>query len=196
MLGGSVAELVKPFLERALRRYFAANHLPRQPVVIELAAEIAKQPQQTMIVASALLLGGEFDLIINLDGFNEVAGSAGHNFRDGVFPFFPRWWHKRVGLTAEEILLAGNIAVLRREQTRLAAAGNTAPLRWSAVFGLVNRYRQERTATEIIQLNHQLAARESDYSLEKYGPRNWREGVQRERERLCGRRPESGIGVR
>ena len=198
LLGGSVAELVKPFLERALRRYFAANHLPRQPVVIELAAEIAKQPQQTMIVASALLLGGEFDLIINLDGFNEVAGSAGHNFRDGVFPFFPRWWHKRAGLTAEEILLAGNIAVLRREQTQLAAAGNTAPLRWSALFGLVNRYRQERTATEIIQLNHQLAATQSSYSLEKHGPRNWREGVQRERERerLCGPRPESGIGVR
>ena len=198
LLGGSVAELVKPFLERELRRYFAANHLPRQPVVIELAAEIAKQPQQTMVVANTLLLGGEFDLIINLDGYNEVAGSAGQNFRNGVFPFFPLWWPKRAGLTAEEILLAGNIRLRRQEYTRRAAAGDTAPLRWSAVFGLANRYRQERTATEIIQRNHRLATMASGYSLAKYGPRNWREGVQRERERerLCGRRLESGIGVR
>ena len=181
LLGGSVAELVKPYLERALRRYFAANNLPRQPVVLELAAEAVKQPQQTIIIANTMLLGGEFDLIVNLDGYNELAGSVGRNFGEGSFPFFPLWWHKRVGLTTEEILLAGNARFLRREQARLAAAGAIAPLRWSAAFGLVNRYRQERTAAQIIQRNRELAATQATYRLEQHGPRGW---LQAEREAL------------
>ena len=174
LLGGSVASEVQPAFQRALNRWFAANRLPRQPVVVNLSVGGAKQPQQTIIFANALLLGGEFDLIVNLDGFNETALSA-ENRRGGRFPFYPKWWHTQVGLTAEELLRAGQIGALRREQGRLAAAGETAILRRSAVFGLANRYRQERIAAAIIQRNYELAALESAYSQEKYGPINWPE---------------------
>ena len=173
LLGGSIAYFVRPYLQRALDRYFAANNLPRQPVVLELATGAIKQPQQAMIVANTMLLGGEFDLIVNLDGHNETVDSVGRNYADnGVFPFFPLWWHNLVGLTGEELLLAGQIGALRREQARLAAAGETAPLRWSAAFGLVNRYRLARTAAEIGRLNHELVATQSSYRLEKHGPRS------------------------
>ena len=173
LLGGSVAYFVKPYLQRALNRYFAANDLPRQPVVLSLTTGAIKQPQQAMIAANTMLLGGEFDLIVNLDGRNETVASAGRNyFENGVFPFFPFWWHNLVGLTGEELLSARYIGALRREQARLAAAGETALLRWSAVFGLVNRYRQERTAAEIARLNQELAATKSSYNLEKHGPRS------------------------
>ena len=178
LLGGSVAKQVKPFLQTALNRYFAANQLPRPAVVRSWAMHGARQPQQTLIVAHTLLLGGEFDLIVNLDGFNEMAGSTGHNFGGGSggnFPFFPLWWHKGVGLTAEEIILAGRIGVLRREQARQVAAGATSPLRRSALFGLANRWRQDRIAAEIIRLNRQLAALTPAYSMEKHGRRNWPE---------------------
>ena len=174
LLGGSVAEFVKPSLQRALNRYFAANDLPRQPVVVGLTILGSKQPQQTMVLANTLLLGGEFDLIINLDGFNEVFSTA-QSMEKGFFPFYPFSWRSHVGLTTEELLRAGRIGALRREQARLAAAGATSPLRWSAVFGLANRYRRERIAAEIIQRNNELAATQSYYSLEKYGPRRWRE---------------------
>ena len=70
-------------------------------------------------------------------------------------------------------MLAGRIGVLRREQRRLLAAGESSPLRRSALFGLANRYRQESAARRISQLNHQLAAADAAYSLEKYGPRGW-----------------------
>ena len=175
LLGGSVATQVRPFLQSALNRWFDARKLPRQPVVLNLAMGGAQQPQQTLIVAHILLLGGEFDLLVNLDGVNEMLGSVGLNFRDGVFPFLPLWWNNRVGLTGEELLLAGQIGILRREQARLVAVRETSPLRGSALFGLANRWRQERTAVKIIQRNRQLTAAAAGYSLEKYGPRNWRE---------------------
>ena len=173
LLGGSVAEEVAPYLQRALSHWFAANRLPPQPAVLNLAGGGAKQPQQTLIVAHTLLLGGEFDLLVNLDGFNETVLSAGKATREGGFPFFPRFWEHRVGLTGAEILLAGRIGVLRREQARLAAVQETSPLRRSGLFGLLNRWRQERAAAAIIQLNHELTAAESAYRLEQHGSRNW-----------------------
>ena len=172
LLGGSVAQEVYPFLQRALNRWFAATNGPRRPVLLDLAGPGLKQPQQTIMVANTLLLGGEFDLIVNLDGFNEVAFFRGHrNPRSGVFPFFPRWWRQQVGPPAERLLGAGRIRVLRREQARLTQSAATSPMRWSALFGLANRYRRERIAAEIIQLNHELAAVPSQYTLEKHGPR-------------------------
>ena len=173
VLGGSVAEQVQPFLQDALRRYFAANNLPRQPATLNLAVAAGKQPQQVIIVVNNLQLGGEFDLIVNMDGFNELVGSAGQNADEGLFPFFPTRWHKRVGLTAEEVLLAGSIGLLRQEQARRARAAATSPLRRSAVFGLIYRYRQERVARQIVQQNRELAATEAGYILEKHGPRSW-----------------------
>ena len=86
LLGGSVARNVHPALERALRGWFAANRRPREPVVFKLAFAGQKQPQQTIIIANTLLLGGEFDLIVNLDGFNEVAVGPEHSLLKSVFP--------------------------------------------------------------------------------------------------------------
>ena len=171
LLGGSVANQVYPFFQEALNRRFAANPGSRQPLVLDLTIAAAKQPQQALLIANSLLLGGEFDLIVNLDGFNEVDASAKDNFELGVFPFFPRLWADRVGQTAAEGLLTGNIAVLRREQARLAAVRETSPLRWSALFGLTHRYRRESAAAQISQLNRQLTTAEVDYNLEKHGPR-------------------------
>ena len=176
LLGGSVARDVHPFLERALQRWFAANGRPQYPLVREFAVQGIKQPQQAAIVANALLLGGEFDLIVNLDGLNEVAESARQGFDYGVFPPYPPSWHKRVGLTTEGVLRAGRLRILRQEQARRTAAGETSPLRRSALFGLANRWRRESAARQIIQLNHELAEGEAAYSLEKHGPRSGWEG--------------------
>jgi len=173
LLGGSVAQEVYPYLQRALNRWFAANNGPRRPVLLALAAPGLKQPQQTIMVANTLLLGGEFDLIINLDGFNEVALGPDYALSRNAFPLFPMKWKNQVNLTAEGRLRAGQIGALRREQARLTAARETAPLHWSAVWGLVNRYRRERIAAAIIQRNHELAAVKSRYTLEKHGPRTW-----------------------
>ena len=181
LLGGSVAYGVQPYLERALRRRFAGNRRTQQPALLNWAAGGVRQPQQAMLVANNLLLGGEVDFIINLDGVNEIGAGTGQQER-GLSPFFPPLWKSQVGLTAEEILLAGQLGILRREQARLAAVRETSLLRRSALFGLMNRYRRESNAAQIIQRNHQLAAAQSAYSLEKHGPRRW---LEREDETLA-----------
>ena len=172
LLGGSVAWDVKPYLQAALNRWFAANAPSRSPVVLNWHSWGGSQPQGTMVAANTLLLGGAADLIVNLDGLNELGNSLGA-FGSGVFPFFPKHWNNQESLTGRELLLAGQLRILRREQARLMAAQETSPLRGSALFGLANRWRQERNAAAIIRLNHQLMAIESKYNLEKHGPRIW-----------------------
>ena len=172
LLGGSVAYGVNPYLERALSRWFAVNSQPRRLLFLNWAAGGVSQPQQTMLVANALLRGGAVDLIINLDGVNEIGKRADPTGK-GPFPFFPSLWKSQVGLTAEELLLVGQIGILRREQARRAAVQETSILRRSALFGLTQRWRQERIAAQIIQLNHELSTTKSAYRLEKHGPRRW-----------------------
>ena len=172
LLGGSVAVGVQPYFQAALNRWFAANHLSRQPVVLNWHSWGGSQPQGTMVAANTLLLGGAADLIVNLDGLNELGNSLGA-FGSGVFPFFPKHWNNQESLTGRELLLAGQLRILRREQARLTVAQETSPLRGSVLFGLANRWRQESNAAAIIRLNHQLMAIESKYNLEKHGPRIW-----------------------
>ena len=169
LLGGSVAYGVNAYLERALDRWFAGDNRP-PPLFLNWSLGGVSQPQQTMLAAGALLRGGAVDLIINLDGVNEIGKDASPR---GAFPFFPGQWKSQVGLTAEELLLIGQIGILRREQARRAAVWETSILRRSALFGLLNRWRQERIAAQIIRLNHELATAKSAYRLEKHGPRRW-----------------------
>ena len=59
-----------------------------------------KQPQQLMTVTYLLAQGVEFDIILNIDGFNEVALYPAENSAAHVYPWFPRAWHLRSGLIA------------------------------------------------------------------------------------------------
>ena len=170
LLGGSVANDVAPYLRRAVHRHFIANDLPRRPLVLALTHGGMKQPQQFAVAANTLLLGGHFDLLVNLDGFNEIY-SAYLNYQQGIFPFFPNRWSHTLDLTAEETLLIGRIALLREEQAELRRNSVSSPFRYTALYGLVNRYRWERVGRQILQRNHDLTAIRSDYSLEKHGPR-------------------------
>jgi hypothetical protein len=56
-----------------------------------------KQPQQLQGLTYLLSMGAEFDVIINLDGFNELALSISENLKQGVFPNYPRSWNLMVG---------------------------------------------------------------------------------------------------
>ncbi|MFN3240808.1 MAG: hypothetical protein ACE37K_04770 [Planctomycetota bacterium] len=132
IVGGSVALQLVLYAEDVLRR-----ELLRSPSVQGKQLEIVcmalggyKQPQQVFATELALLRGGGFDLLVNLDGFNEVA-MVPANHEAGVPGWFPRRW---AGLmdrvpTTEQLRRIGRLAVLRDQ--RAAAARSAGALWWS-----------------------------------------------------------------
>ncbi|MDB4433385.1 hypothetical protein N9166_01475 [bacterium] len=102
-----------------------------------LAAPANKQPQQSMAVSYFLALGGKIDILINLDGFNEVGSEIKRNLRLGVHPAYPSMWAQvtRDWSDSAELQRLGEVAMLRRQRTRLA--GLFEHLRYSVTANLV-----------------------------------------------------------
>ncbi len=128
IFGGSVTRL---FLEmggtEVLRRKleaskeFAGKHI----VIDDLGVFGFKQPQQLMALNYLLSLGAHFDVIVNLDGFNEVALAGPELIPQGVFPFYPaRWFFRAAAIDADPRtrLLIGEIAYRRNRRARIADA--------------------------------------------------------------------------
>src|SRR5262249_23951485 len=104
----------------------------RRLIFVNLALGGYKQPQQLMTLAYLLSLGAEFDLVLNIDGFNEVALYELENASHHVFPAFPRSWHARIG-TTEQVsgLTKGRLLVIEEQRTELARWHSRAPWRYS-----------------------------------------------------------------
>lgn len=92
IFGGSVAQELFLYSKNTL-----INALKESPAlkdkdieVVSVALGGMKQPQQLMALNYFLSLGIYFHLVINLDGFNEVALTSCENVTRGVFPFYPR----------------------------------------------------------------------------------------------------------
>jgi len=93
VFGGSAAAMFTG--EKGPERLFAG--LERAPglagkrlVLLSAAQGGYKQPQQLLALAYLLSLGVQIDVLVLLDGFNEVALAPVENTPRGVFPFFPR----------------------------------------------------------------------------------------------------------
>src|SRR5665647_2953216 len=67
VLGGSVAASMGQILQEAFQR---VCRVP--PNVVSLGVAGYKQPQQLLTLTYFLSLGAEYDLVINLDGYNEI----------------------------------------------------------------------------------------------------------------------------
>lgn len=123
VLGGSVSQGVTPALNEVVQAYFEDNNLALKLDVLSLNGGGMKQPQQLMIVANMLHLGGSFDILVNVDGLNELVGSLSvYRPGDGsflTFPFFPQFWHLRVNQSTEEMVRIGRIRGFREEQMAL-----------------------------------------------------------------------------
>lgn len=95
LTGGSVAHgFYVHGGRKILLRYFKQLPVFRDKKVhfISLAVPGHKQPQQLLAVAYYLALGGKLDILINIDGFNEVVGPV-NNLNLGIFPAYPMSTH-------------------------------------------------------------------------------------------------------
>lgn len=95
VLGGSVAEIFANSMEPDLQAALAAAapaFRGRRVVMLSLAGGGYKQPQQLFMLEYLLLQGFELDLVLNIDGFNDLA-LAVDNDAHQIHPLFPSGSH-------------------------------------------------------------------------------------------------------
>lgn len=97
LFGGSVAGQISRYgrvrLEEELKK--SPMFANKEVIFVSTCTAGFKQPQQLMALNYLLLLGAEFDIVVNVDGFNEVALHEPENAKKGVATFYPRNWYLR-----------------------------------------------------------------------------------------------------
>ena len=123
----------------AARLATAPRFSGRSVQIVNMAHGGWKEPQQLLALNWLLALGGELDVLIDIDGFNEVALDGAENAQRGVFPAFPRGWAMRVdGLfDPDQLSRLGELVRRREDRARAAAWFDHVPLRWSPTASLV-----------------------------------------------------------
>ena len=134
VLGGSVAGSMGQIFREAFHR---VCRVP--PNVVTLGVAGYKQPQQLLTLTYFLSLGAEYDLIINLDGYNDIVLPVTDNYSFGVNPFFPRAWNLRISRQPSKKILTviGEVRYLRDLKEETLEALPSSFFRGSAVFGLM-----------------------------------------------------------
>ena len=137
--------------------------------IVRMALGGWKQPQQLFAVQLAWLRGGEFDAVINLDGFNEVAMVAG-NVKAGVPGWFPRGWGQLMDRTPsrEQQLRLGRLALLMEQ--RVTAAESADAVSWSPTLQALWLTRDRRMVHELSELRQAIAKNRTALDPAATGP--------------------------
>lgn len=109
VLGGSVAVgtitgTVPNYYQKKFKQL--PEYKNKEVIIYRMAAGGFRQPQQLMLLNYYYSLGAEFDLIINLDGFNDVAIPVTGYINQKLHPSFPRSWDSRVANTVSPELIS------------------------------------------------------------------------------------------
>ena len=167
--GGSFAETLstRGFLERAFNR-IAAGRVKKQVSVFGAAIEGYKQPQQALTLAFVLAVGAKFDVVINIDGFNEVVLPYQDNYVVKDYPFFPRSWHLRIGGKGSGVKVAGEMSYLNERKERMIASLSSNMVYRSAAAGLVAEWRLNDVTKRIADLGGRIDG--DSLTFEQSGP--------------------------
>ena len=147
--GGSVALHFAMF---QLHNTLLRDAFPNKKVkFFALAIPGYKQPQQLMTFSYMLMRGVKIDVIINLDGFNEVALPHSENLPKQVHPSYPRHWyfHSQKALDQNSVLQAGRILHKKEQQHNARQMLRKGILSRSAFFSTVAQVLDNRYQTEI-----------------------------------------------
>lgn len=154
IVGGSVAlqlyRVARQTLIAELKR--SPQFAGKEIAVVCLAVSGYKQPQQLLALSFLVYLGAEYDIVINLDGFNEVVLPLSDNLPNRVFPYYPRIWnfYAQKGLTPAVMSQMATVMRLEQDREALSATFSRLPLRLSNL-GLVVWEQLDRRAERRIQ---------------------------------------------
>ena len=175
VFGGSVADIyhrqgVHISLQR-LREH--PKYSDKKFVVVCLADGGYKQPQQLMALNYVLAQGGQFDIVINIDGFNEVALHAAENAKKGVFPIYPRAWYFKVGQVRDSGLLSlfGSKALAERDIRSSAGFFSCPPMSYSPFCHLIWRARSRPLENRLREMIAAIENYQTEESFLSTGPK-------------------------
>ncbi|MEO8275475.1 MAG: hypothetical protein ABI639_04605 [Thermoanaerobaculia bacterium] len=134
----------------------------RQVQVFNLAMGGMKEPQQLATFTYFESLGAEFDLVLNVDGYNELMLSQ-KNLELGVFPFYSGLWHFHLAqLPDPEVsrLLARKALF---DELRRGLATRAEAVSWSPLAGLLwslsDRWLATRSDHQSVAIDRRVAWR-------------------------------------
>ena len=143
--------------------------------IVSLGLAGYKQPQQLMTLNYVLASGGEFDILVCLDGFNEVVLQFEGRGHDRVAPPFPRNWHLRIEKLPNPKLqkIIGERAYLTDQRDKWNRSLYSVPLRYSPIATLIRRLGDSGYAGRLNELQFAFEDDESaSLSYEAAGPRS------------------------
>ena len=176
LTGGSVAgQLNTGGLERFFNEHLAGRS-PSKVRVFPVVGGGYKQPQQLQALTYFLSIGARFDVVINLDGFNDVVLPYADNAIRNIYPFYPRVWRLRLAVRGGETdqVALGEIAYLRKRQQGLVTWLDRFFIGDSAIVGIVIRQMITATNEKITRIERELLENqrtEKREDLEFNGPR-------------------------
>ena len=126
-----------------------------------------KQPQQLQALTYLLALGEKFDLVINIDGFNDIVLPYVQNLSQQVCPFYPSNWAAKVGQLPDPTLenLRGRVAYFRDLRRQRALFFSRRAISRSYLTHLLWRLQDSRltaaiSSAELATLHHTPPARQ------------------------------------
>ena len=178
ILGGSFADGTARVAKDALIKGFTKSGLfdDRAVQVYNLANGGYKQPQQLMHLAYYYSMGAEFDIVINLDGFNELPASY-LGYRDfGLHPSFPVHWDNRVAKTLDPQFmdLYSDKRMLFKNHARLAEFWLLEGIRYSPFMNFIWRLLDRKNSFQLSAIDGKMVnsgkTDNRDFRYEALGP--------------------------
>lgn len=146
VFGGSFAEGVFWRGGPVLRDSLAVVGRPVK--LVNFAMGGYKQPQQLLCLVYMLSQGARFDVVLNIDGFNEIVLPAVDNAPSGVTLAYPRAWGARVaGFRERDVLMKlAKVTALDERRRSWAQLFERTGMYRSAALCLVWRARDRQAA--------------------------------------------------
>jgi hypothetical protein len=158
--GGSVAADLYLRSAEALRAELRESPQLRgaQIRIVCLALDGMKQPQQLLALEYFLSLGASFDVVINLDGFNEIALPFAENAPAGLPVALPRSWQLYTAPLADDrsAILVARMSEKRGQIERLRGFFSREPFRRSNLFLLLWSRFHSRLRSDLVELETEL----------------------------------------
>lgn len=176
--GGSVAFQFSWAAEELLKEKLQSHPRVkgRRIQFVRMALSGYKQPQQLLAYNFLMSLGGEFDLVINIDGFNETTLAILENADLGTSIAYPRAWHSRSisMLDPRDSADAAQLLHLKGKRQEMAKSILASKFRWSPILNLVWYTRDQTTYGRLVDLGLSVSKNRRS-SFVNHGPVNHHE---------------------